>query len=43
MTDWLELVTDWNDTRVLMFAPEPKMQFFGIGLGRGTVSTALRD
>lgn len=37
MTDWLELVTNYNDTHALLFAPEPKMQSFAIGLGRGAV------
>ena len=35
--DWFDLVQNWNTTRALLFAPEPKLASFGLGLGRGTV------
>mmetsp|Transcript_16827 Transcript_16827/g.49560 ORF Transcript_16827/g.49560 Transcript_16827/m.49560 type:complete len:263 (+) Transcript_16827:311-1099(+) len=37
MTDWLDLVTNYNESHALLFAPEPKLQSFAFGLGRGTV------
>eukprot|EP00043_Microstomoeca_roanoka_P015188 m.151554 g.151554 ORF g.151554 m.151554 type:complete len:346 (-) comp16200_c8_seq6:211-1248(-) len=35
--DWYNIVQKYNSTHVLMFAPEPKLQSFALGLGRGTV------
>ena len=29
--DWMNIVNTYNDSHVLMFAPEPKLQSFGIG------------
>eukprot|EP00035_Acanthoeca_spectabilis_P016205 m.327886 g.327886 ORF g.327886 m.327886 type:complete len:403 (+) comp16496_c0_seq21:303-1511(+) len=37
MTDWLELVTHYNSSHALLFATEPKLQYFGFGQGRGSV------
>lgn len=37
VSDWLATTTAYNATRALMFAPEPKLQSFAIGEGRGTV------
>lgn len=30
--DWMNIVNSYNDTHVLMFAPEPKLQSFSIGM-----------
>lgn len=35
--DWLDLVSEFNASRALMFAPEPKLASFALGFGRGTV------
>ncbi|EGD82430.1 hypothetical protein PTSG_03075 [Salpingoeca rosetta] len=35
--DWYNIVQKYNSSHVLMFAPEPKLQSFALGLGRGTV------
>ena len=35
MQDWFKSVRDFNDSHALLFAPEPKLQSFAIGLGRG--------
>lgn len=35
--DWFKTISTFNDTHVCMFAPEPKVQSFGLGLGRGAV------
>eukprot|EP00056_Hartaetosiga_gracilis_P000771 m.40407 g.40407 ORF g.40407 m.40407 type:complete len:337 (-) comp10349_c0_seq1:219-1229(-) len=35
--DWYNCVQSYNNTHVLMYAPEPKLQSFGLGLGRGAV------
>eukprot|EP00730_Choanoeca_flexa_P005157 TRINITY_DN11890_c0_g2_i1.p1 TRINITY_DN11890_c0_g2~~TRINITY_DN11890_c0_g2_i1.p1 ORF type:complete len:302 (+),score=65.96 TRINITY_DN11890_c0_g2_i1:180-1085(+) len=35
--DWMNIVNAYNSSHVLMFAPEPKLQSFGIGIGRGTI------
>ncbi|EDQ88633.1 uncharacterized protein MONBRDRAFT_26275 [Monosiga brevicollis MX1] len=35
--DWYNIVQSYNNSHVLMFAPEPKLQSFGLGIGRGTV------
>eukprot|EP00039_Didymoeca_costata_P019340 m.337141 g.337141 ORF g.337141 m.337141 type:complete len:329 (+) comp18057_c0_seq1:31-1017(+) len=37
MSDWMNLVTKYNNTHSLLFAPEPKLQSFAIGLGGGSV------
>ena len=37
LADWLALVEQFNDTRALMFAPEPKLASFAVGAGRGTI------
>jgi N-acetylneuraminate lyase len=36
-SDWFSLVQSFNSSRALLPAPEPKMQWFGLGMGRGTV------
>jgi len=36
-SDWFHLVQKYNTTRALLFAPEPKLSSFVLGLGRGTV------
>ena len=36
-SDWFDCVTNWNSTRALMYAPEPKLASFGLGRGRGVV------
>jgi N-acetylneuraminate lyase len=35
--DWFLSVNAFNDTYALLLAPEPKLQWFGLGLGRGVV------
>lgn len=35
--DWFELVTTWNATKALLFAPEPKLASFSLGTGKGCV------
>eukprot|EP00049_Salpingoeca_infusionum_P016495 m.338344 g.338344 ORF g.338344 m.338344 type:complete len:348 (-) comp16084_c0_seq10:328-1371(-) len=35
--DWFNSVQAFNSSHVLMFAPEPKIQSFSLGVGRGTV------
>jgi len=37
MMDWYNSIRDYNDTHALLFAPEPKLQSFATGLGRGAV------
>lgn len=37
MGDWFNLVATYNTTKALLFAPEPKLASFGLGIGRGTV------
>ena len=37
LADWLDIVQTYNASRALMFAPEPKLASFALGLGRGTV------
>ena len=36
-SDWFDLVQRYNSSRALMYAPEPKLSSFGLGLGRGAV------
>ena len=36
-TDWFDLVAAFNTSRALLWAPEPKLQSFALGLGRGAV------
>eukprot|EP01147_Barroeca_monosierra_P000342 gene342-7846_t len=35
--DWFHIVQKYNSSHVLMFAPEPKLQSFALGLGRGAI------
>ena len=35
--DWFKMVTKYNATRALLFAPEPKLASFSLGMGRGVV------
>jgi N-acetylneuraminate lyase len=35
--DWFLSVNAFNSTYALLFAPEPKLQSFALGFGRGTV------
>lgn len=37
MNDWFSTVSTYNNSHALMFAPEPKLQSFAVGMGRGTV------
>eukprot|EP00042_Codosiga_hollandica_P059909 m.920445 g.920445 ORF g.920445 m.920445 type:complete len:336 (+) comp65104_c0_seq1:35-1042(+) len=37
MNDWFLTVNEFNNTHALLFAPEPKLQGFGLGLGRGAI------
>jgi len=39
--DWYNMVQKYNETHVLMFAPEPKLQSFALGLGRGAVLAGI--
>ena len=35
--DWFALTRKYNDTKALLFAPEPKLTSFALGVGRGVV------
>jgi N-acetylneuraminate lyase len=37
LADWFKMVTKYNSTRALLFAPEPKLASFSLGMGRGVV------
>eukprot|EP00939_MAST-03C_sp_MAST-3C-sp1_P002862 g2862.t1 len=37
LADWFQMVSHYNDTRALLFAPEPKLAHFSLGMGRGAV------
>lgn len=37
LLDWFHCVQRFNTTRALFFAPEPKLQAYGLGWGRGAV------
>lgn len=37
LADWLDVAQNFNTTRALLFATEPKLASFPLGLGRGTI------
>ena len=37
LSDWFKLTQLYNDTRALLFAPEPKLASFSLGMGKGVV------
>ncbi len=37
LADWFELTRDFNSSHALLFAPEPKLASFALGMGRGAV------
>jgi N-acetylneuraminate lyase len=37
LADWFKMVSKYNTTRALLFAPEPKLASFSLGMGRGVV------
>ena len=37
LADWFKMVNKYNTSRALLFAPEPKLASFSLGMGRGVV------